>query len=317
MARDNKVTEENLGAWVLKCNPAVWNLAGFLGDGNRVIDSWSVVENYRSAMMRHGQRVLLWVTGSEQGPLPRGLWGSGWVTSTVEAAVDDVSTASGDPDMPGVVTMDTADADGDEGYWLDSDARARVRFFVPIELSVWEKPVTEVAIRAVTGPDQPEVIRMRQASNPSWITVQQLQRLEPLLPPWPAVPPESETLVGVGPGGAGFGDPETRELVESAAMAAVVAYYEHRGFAVDDVSARKCGWDLTCAAPSGEIHRVEVKGLSGRQPVVLLSRNEYRSAREDDGWGVGCRHPRGNVPDGHNLRRSGGLGGCASICVSA
>jgi hypothetical protein len=32
----NVVSETSLGAWVVKCDPAVWDLAGFLADGKRV-----------------------------------------------------------------------------------------------------------------------------------------------------------------------------------------------------------------------------------------------------------------------------------------
>ena len=28
------VSEASLGAWVVKCNPAVWNLAGFIANGD-------------------------------------------------------------------------------------------------------------------------------------------------------------------------------------------------------------------------------------------------------------------------------------------
>ena len=50
--KSNAVTEESLGAWVMKCNPEVWDLLGFVADGNKVIDDWTVVQNYRSDMIR-------------------------------------------------------------------------------------------------------------------------------------------------------------------------------------------------------------------------------------------------------------------------
>ncbi len=127
MATDNAVTEENFGAWVLKCNPVIWDLQGFVADGHRLIDSWSVVENYRSAMMRHGQRVLLWVTGPERGPLPRGFWCSGWVTNTIEAEAEPGSSDDGS-DVRSAAAQGSTDASEDEDYWLDPEARARVTF---------------------------------------------------------------------------------------------------------------------------------------------------------------------------------------------
>jgi hypothetical protein len=39
------ITAQNLGAWLLGCNPAgVWDLAGFVADGGDWIDDWSVVK---------------------------------------------------------------------------------------------------------------------------------------------------------------------------------------------------------------------------------------------------------------------------------
>jgi len=36
----------------MNCNPEVWDLLGFVADGNKVIDDWTVVQNYRSDMIR-------------------------------------------------------------------------------------------------------------------------------------------------------------------------------------------------------------------------------------------------------------------------
>ena len=62
------------------------------------------------------------------------------------------------------------------------------------------------------------------------------------------------------------------------------AHYRAKGYDVVSVEHEKCGWDLTCTAPDGEVARVEVKGLSGSRPSVYLTRNELRSATEDAGW---------------------------------
>lgn len=67
-------------------------------------------------------------------------------------------------------------------------------------------------------------------------------------------------------------------------MEQVMAHYRGLGFAVTDVSARKCGWDVTCTAPEhGELH-VEVKGISGSKAVFLLTANEYTTAAADPCW---------------------------------
>lgn len=264
-------TEETLGAWVLKCNPEVWDLAGFIAAGERVIDDWTVMDNRRSEMIRHGQRVLLWVTGSVDGPLPRGFWGAGWTTGPVQAI------AELDDNRP-------ADADVVD-YWLDLDARDRMRFIAPLDLQVWDKPVVEAQVVEVLGPERLEVIRARQMSNPSWISASDLALLEPLLQPWPEVGAPVDELITVDPvEGAGFGDPSTRRLVEAAAIRAVAEHYRTRGYEVRSVEHEKCGWDLTCTAADRTVARVEVKGTAGPKPTVLLTRNEHGSAARDSGW---------------------------------
>ena len=86
-AAGSQVTEQNLGAWVLKCNPDVFDIYG-LADAGEIVESWTVRQNFRSELMRYGQRVLLWVTGPADGDRPRGLWGAGWVVGPVEDMVE-------------------------------------------------------------------------------------------------------------------------------------------------------------------------------------------------------------------------------------
>ncbi|WP_454161974.1 DUF3883 domain-containing protein [Gordonia iterans] len=100
----------------------------------------------------------------------------------------------------------------------------------------------------------------------------------------PEEEPDVEQILTVGPAGAGFGDPESNRLVEAAAVEQVTDYLEARGYVVTDVGSKKLGWDLTCVGDAGDIRRVEVKGVSGATPTVLLTANEHRSAQEDNGW---------------------------------
>jgi len=267
------VTQEALGAWVMKCNPAIWDLAGFIADGQTLIEDWTVVPNYRSDMVRYGHRVLLWVTGPTAGPLPRGFWGSGWITGDVVSLIDADATDSADPD-----------AAVDSSYWLDQEAGARMRFAAPMNLRLWNKPVTETELLMIPGLDQLEVIRMRQVSNPSWISSDHLQLLQPLLPPWPEISPPADSIITTNPSNAAFGDPLTNLIVEAKAIKAVTEHYRAAHHTVTSVERDKCGWDLTCSAPDGTIRRVEVKGLSGAKPSILLTRNEHRSAQNDPGW---------------------------------
>ncbi len=87
----------------------------------------------------------------------------------------------------------------------------------------------------------------------------------------------------IGPGGAGFGDAAKNRVVELAAMRKVVEHFkcwEH-----SDVSLQKVGWDITFTR-GGEERHVEVKGVSGRRPTVLLTRNEVDKAASDPLWSL-------------------------------
>jgi hypothetical protein len=81
--------------------------------------------------------------------------------------------------------------------------------------------------------------------------------------------------------GAGYGTPEHNRLVETAAMRAAITAFV--GWEHDDVSAKKCGWDITFRRGSDEVH-AEVKGVSGSKPNVLLTANEWRRAADDVNW---------------------------------
>lgn len=72
-----RVTTGNLGAWVLRCNPALSDPEELFGRNS--IDRWCVATNYRSRLMTPGQPVLFWLTGSRAARYPRGFWGSGTV----------------------------------------------------------------------------------------------------------------------------------------------------------------------------------------------------------------------------------------------
>lgn len=124
-----------------------------------------------------------------------------------------------------------------------------------------------------------EVQIQAQTSNPSWVSKEQLVRLESLVGEW-TDEVECEEAITVSQHGAGYGDPLHNVVVEEAAMEAVIDFYD--GWRVDDVSLDKVGWDITFTRKTtGEVARVEVKGLSGDRPTVLLTANEIRAAEEE------------------------------------
>ncbi|MFR9777792.1 protein NO VEIN domain-containing protein [Micromonospora sp. MS34] len=249
------VTTANLGAWLVKCNPDVWDLAGFLADGGETITSWSVVPTYRAELIRAGQKVLFWVTGRDGGHLEPGLWGAGVALGPV---YDD-------------------EGDDDSGYWLDEDQLQRTHHFAPMDVRLLPYPVPRSVLKSDRRLTDMEIFRQPQMGNPLFVTKEQLAAIEEHLPEQPATVTVTAT-------GAGFGNPVTNAEVEAAAMDAVAADYEGRGWAVKDVSKECLGWDLTCTSRQGKVDKVEVKGVSGLIPKVLLTRNEERSAREDAGW---------------------------------
>jgi hypothetical protein len=95
--------------------------------------------------------------------------------------------------------------------------------------------------------------------------------------------PDVTEVISVSPAGAGYGDPLTNAKVERVAMDAVASAYVDRGWTAEDVSVQKVGWDITMRRADEELH-IEVKGVSGSKPTVLLTRNEYTTAEADPFW---------------------------------
>lgn len=80
----------------------------------------------------------------------------------------------------------------------------------------------------------------------------------------------------------GFGTAEHRREVELKAEDVVVAHYGAKGFEAERVADRNCGWDFIFK--KGQIvYNVEVKGTSGAEERLFLTRNEF-GHRLDDNW---------------------------------
>ncbi|MBM7454679.1 superfamily II DNA or RNA helicase [Oceanisphaera litoralis] len=75
-------------------------------------------------------------------------------------------------------------------------------------------------------------------------------------------------------------DAASRARIEQVAMAAVIAAEQALGHEVKDVSADKCGWDITARPPvnaDGSIRpdrHIEIKGRAKGQTTITVSRNE-------------------------------------------
>ena len=155
------VAREQLGAWLLKANPAVWDLRGFLNTGERRLTSWAVQPGYRSGLMRPGDRVLFWVSGDGRSGFPRGIWGLGTVTAPAESWQD-----------------------AEPGFWTDERSRHGVRARVEVDVTLLEDPVPAEHLLAA-GIEDLEVQRQPFGANPSFVSAVQLERMADLLPPWP------------------------------------------------------------------------------------------------------------------------------------
>ena len=109
---------------------------------------------------------------------------------------------------------------------------------------------------------------------------------------WYADTPESEPVVHdvralVGgmlrrvPGRKGQTDPEHNAKVEKAAVQVVRKYYSRLGYVVESVETDNVGWDLEANFEDKVCLRIEVKGLSGPEPRVGLTPNEYDKFMEN------------------------------------
>lgn len=75
-------------------------------------------------------------------------------------------------------------------------------------------------------------------------------------------------------------DPEIIRKVEKAAVAYVRKTLRADGWRVVSVESMKCGYDLHCTRPDGQMH-VEVKGTRGDEPSFMLTRGEHERAQSD------------------------------------
>ena len=73
---------------------------------------------------------------------------------------------------------------------------------------------------------------------------------------------------------------DIKKKVEVAAMNCVACYFKENNYTVEDVSKKNLGWDLE-ASKGKHILRIEVKGLSGAEISVDLTKNEYEKMRQN------------------------------------
>lgn len=168
------ITDDNLGAWLIKCDPESNSALPQQIDhpGAAVVTTWCVADNYRSRMMKPGDRAILWISGNGR-RVTRGIWGVGWVTGHAQ-----VSRAK---------------------------AKRAVSHDISLDIPLFEHGSELSSIELVdAGITDLEVQVQAQMSNPSWVTREQLAQMERLLEPWPGyvVPQEANSDQGAGFGAA-------------------------------------------------------------------------------------------------------------------
>lgn len=147
-----------VGGWVLKANPAVWDIGAHLRSGDRV-DRWRLAPSYRCGLMGPGHPVVLWVTRGDPG-LPPGVWATGHVIGSPE---DDV----GEPDDP---------------LWRDHGAQRQVRPYVEVRLDVLDRPVGVDDLRSHAVLAGMELFRAPRMGSPISLSPDELDALRGLLP---------------------------------------------------------------------------------------------------------------------------------------
>ncbi|MCT1551307.1 protein NO VEIN domain-containing protein [Brevibacterium casei] len=254
---------DDFGAWILVCNPALFDVGSLEEDSadGFVNGSWTVSSRagVRTKLMSEGQRVLLWVT-SGSNDYPRGFWASGTLTSS--AFVDALDYTTG---------------------WLEVP-RAPENTWVEFEMELFERGtvasllVTDPVLRTI------EPLRAPQVAPP-FLTVQQLAALNPHLEyPFSDLEP-SPRPDGWGPLKRLSSEVvEHRRRTESVGMDAAFAFYRELGYETEDIALEKAGFDVRATHDRGFSVHVEVKGLTGMHPRIVLTRNEIMTARADPAW---------------------------------
>jgi hypothetical protein len=146
-----RVSEETLGAWLIKGNADNSPLADRFLDEPR-ITRWCVQRNYRSNLMRAGQPVVFWASGSRSRAVPYGVWGLGELTGP--AAPDN------------------------EGRWSAH---------LELEIRPEHRRLTREVFRTDPRLAGAEILLQPQAGNPSFLTVTEFAALREHLEALPEV----------------------------------------------------------------------------------------------------------------------------------
>ena len=145
----------DIGAWILKARPDMWDIAGWLA-GDEPAGSWRLADGPRVDLLAPGQRCFLWVTGPARARLTPGVWATGTITG-------EVFVQAGDLDDP---------------RWTDRQAQRQERPFVPVELERFTEPISRTELRADPRFALSEILRAPRVGNPVVVTPGELAVLD-------------------------------------------------------------------------------------------------------------------------------------------
>lgn len=144
-----------IGAWILKARPDVWDIAGWLRS-DEPAGSWRLADSGRVELLAPGQRCFLWITGPASARLTPGVWAAGEITGVVEHR----------------------DGDLDDPRWTDHDAQRQSRPFVPVDLTRLAEPIPRAELRHDPRFAMAEILRAPRVGNPVVVTPEELDVLD-------------------------------------------------------------------------------------------------------------------------------------------
>lgn len=238
--------------WGIEYDIAIDNTS----QGQEVSDRWST--GRRSSGLQAGNRAFL----LRQGPEPRGIVASGWVTS-------------------GVVQDEHWDGSGREGNYVDVAwdvvlSEDEMLSTEELQSGVPDQDWTPQASGTLVGAESLRMLELAWSDHLSALTQSQEKA-------------RTETSGRVDPSNSGQGrqlDAAVRKKIEDAAQDRLMKVYEDEGWTVTDTRYGN-PFDAT-AERDGQILYLEAKGTNSPGVTVTLTRGEVEHARANPGeWIVG------------------------------
>jgi hypothetical protein len=145
-----RLERSDVGAWVLKASPAVWDVNEMIADQQPPPENFRLHETYRVSLIEVGDPVWLWTTASR---------------TSLRRPARFVAL--------GRVSGRAAKGQGGGPYWVDDVEAGRLRPYLPVELEWLATPILSTTVRAHPTLSSFELLRATSMSNPSYLTPEQ------------------------------------------------------------------------------------------------------------------------------------------------